>query len=80
VSIIIRPYLYFLLDVGKTSLLQCLRNQSNKLANPSENLATDGIEMTEWQPPPGTKSSQAPIKFQCFDFGGQVVYYPTYVI
>ncbi len=60
---------------------------------PVEDIATDGIEMSDWIP--STKSDENVrvrhlrvlcaylsffLQFRCFDFGGQTVYYPTHEV
>jgi GTPase SAR1 family protein len=38
--------------VGKSSLLESFQNSKHKMKkDPGQNLATDGIAMSEWQPP-----------------------------
>jgi GTPase SAR1 family protein len=58
--------------VGKTSLLSCFMNSSNKLKKSSRDVSTNGIAMSEWKP-------NKTVSLQCYDFGGQMVFYPTYV-
>jgi GTPase SAR1 family protein len=57
--------------VGKTSLLTCFKNSTNKLKKGARNLSTNGIEMSEWKANKG-------LKIQCYDMGGQMVFYPTH--
>lgn len=61
--------------VGKSSLLESFQNPKHKMKKEvGQNLATDGIAMSEWIPP------EHAVKFNCWDFGGQQVYYPTHEV
>jgi GTPase SAR1 family protein len=57
--------------VGKTSLLTCFKNSTHKLKKGTRNLSTNGIAMSEWKANKG-------MKIQCYDMGGQMVFYPTH--
>jgi GTPase SAR1 family protein/Ran GTPase-activating protein (RanGAP) involved in mRNA processing and transport len=60
-------------EVGKTSLLRCLRN----VAQPETSVATDGIDIVNWEVPHPLRPSQV-VSLSCWDFAGQEVYYATH--
>ena len=56
---------------GKTSITTCLQTKDGKLPK-KENISTDGIAVHEV----GEKRSK--VRFLCYDFGGQEIFYPTH--
>eukprot|EP01102_Stenamoeba_stenopodia_P010656 TRINITY_DN3237_c0_g1_i5.p1 TRINITY_DN3237_c0_g1~~TRINITY_DN3237_c0_g1_i5.p1 ORF type:complete len:1193 (+),score=204.69 TRINITY_DN3237_c0_g1_i5:671-4249(+) len=66
-------------NVGKTSLLTALQSKSGKRKKGTDNMATDGIDISTWQVK--TKKDTAETKmihFSAWDFAGQEVYYSTH--
>lgn len=70
-------------NVGKTTLLQALRNTSKTIGDHSTPLSTDGIDIATWKVKldKGDKQENKKakkIEFSCWDFAGQEVYYNTH--
>ena len=61
--------------VGKTTLSRCLGKKNGKI-DCSKNLSTDGIEMSDISL--AIKKTKSNYMFNIWDFGGQVIYYPTH--
>ena len=60
-------------------LLRALQN-SNKKYNGSVPKLTDGIEIKEWVVPVEQDGEQFEIRYSCWDFAGQTVYYNTHQV
>ncbi|KAH3757026.1 leucine-rich repeat-containing protein [Pelomyxa schiedti] len=61
-------------SAGKTSLIRRLQSRKFK----SNSLATNGIEVASKQVSIGESTLGPSVKFMCWDFGGQVCFYPTH--
>jgi len=61
-------------NVGKTSLLNCLRGPKQK----KETIATDGIDIHEWSENATIEGQKVPIRFDAWDFAGQDIYLVTH--
>lgn len=71
--------------VGKTSLLKSfsrlLSGKEKQKGPKGKLLSTDGIDISELDVPDKFKKGNVDLKslrFQCYDFGGQVIFYPTH--
>lgn len=65
-------------NVGKTSLVSSLKHKASKKKydDKNPNIATDGIDITQWILQPS--KTGMPIEFSVWDFAGQEVYYSTH--
>eukprot|EP00026_Physarum_polycephalum_P000783 Phypoly_transcript_00784.p1 GENE.Phypoly_transcript_00784~~Phypoly_transcript_00784.p1 ORF type:complete len:1126 (+),score=166.43 Phypoly_transcript_00784:12-3389(+) len=64
-------------NVGKTTLLQALRNTTKMMGDHSIPLSTDGIDIATWKVKLD-KVTKKKIEFSCWDFAGQEIYYNTH--
>eukprot|EP01113_Clastostelium_recurvatum_P008933 TRINITY_DN1425_c0_g1_i2.p1 TRINITY_DN1425_c0_g1~~TRINITY_DN1425_c0_g1_i2.p1 ORF type:complete len:3048 (-),score=746.58 TRINITY_DN1425_c0_g1_i2:25-9168(-) len=67
-------------NVGKTSLLNCLRSKSAKFADNCNTISTDGIDLGTWMLPIVEEKSgkKQTVAVSVWDCAGQEVYYTTH--